>query len=312
MKVGKLEKIDIRNLWKEEPSDFTPWLAKEENIKLLSETIGIELEVIEQEKNVGPFRADILCKNTIDEHFVLIENQLEKTDHSHLGQIMTYAAGLDAVTIIWIAKQFTEEHRATVDWLNRITNEQFNFFGIEIEVFKIGDSLPAPLFQMISKPNEWSKIVKSAASTQNLTDTKALNLEYWSQMKQYLNDNNTFLKQQKPLPQHWTDFALGRSSFHLSAVSSVRDNFIRIDFILRSDTAKDDFAKLKEKYEQSSYDEISGELIWDELPDRKGSLIYLKKEAPVSDKEDWDNQHQWFMENIEKFDNFFRDKIKKI
>ena len=100
MKIGKLKKVDVRELWRGEASDFTPWLARDENIKQLGDVVQIELEVITQEKNVGPFRADILCKNTIDDHYVLIENQLEKTDHTHLGQIMTYAAGLDAVTVI--------------------------------------------------------------------------------------------------------------------------------------------------------------------------------------------------------------------
>ncbi len=312
MKIGKLKKVDIRELWKDEASDFTPWLAKEENIKQLGETIQIELEVIEQEKSVGPFRADILCKSTIDDHYVLIENQLEKTDHTHLGQIMTYAAGLDAVTVVWIAKNFTEEHRATIDWLNRITDEQFNFFGIEIEAYKIGDSLPAPLFQVVSKPNDWSRTIKSAATIQNLSETKALNLEYWTAMKKYFEQHGTFLKHQKPQPQHWTNFALGKSDFHLAAVSSVRDNFLRVEFLIKSNTSKEDFRKLKEKFENLSYEKISPDLIWDELPDKKVSWVYLKKNANVKDKSDWNNQHQWFMETLEKFDKFFRPIIKQI
>ncbi|GAI13697.1 unnamed protein product, partial [marine sediment metagenome] len=121
-----------------------------DNIEILSETIGIELEVQSQEENVGPFRADILCLDTANNHFVLIENQLEKTDHTHLGQLMTYAAGLDAVTIIWIAQKFTEEHRAALDWLNGITDDTINFFGVVIELYRIGDSVPAPKFNLVS------------------------------------------------------------------------------------------------------------------------------------------------------------------
>ena len=152
--LGRLTKVDLRSYWKKEDTEFTPWLAQEENIQLLSETIGVELETVSQEENVGPFRADILCKDTATNHFVLIENQLERTDHTHLGQLMTYAAGLDAVTIIWIAQTFTEEHRAALDWLNRITDDTFNFFGIEIELYKIGDSVSAPMFNLVSKPND--------------------------------------------------------------------------------------------------------------------------------------------------------------
>lgn len=113
--LGRLEKVELREVWKTEASDFTPWLAQEQNIELLGETIGIDLEVEAQEKNVGPFRADILCKDTLTDNWVLIENQLERTDHTHLGQLLTYAAGLNAVTIVWIAERFTDEHRATLD-----------------------------------------------------------------------------------------------------------------------------------------------------------------------------------------------------
>ncbi|MGB8414368.1 MAG: hypothetical protein WCE23_16240 [Candidatus Binatus sp.] len=140
--LGKLEKVDLRDYWKSESQDFTPWLASAENIALLGEAIDLELEVEAQEKEVGPFRADILCKDTSTGQWVLIENQLEPTDHTHLGQLLTYAAGLNAGTIVWISEHFTNEHRATLDWLNEITDEGFSFFGIEVELWRIGGSPP--------------------------------------------------------------------------------------------------------------------------------------------------------------------------
>jgi hypothetical protein len=133
--LGRLQKVELREAWLSESRDFTPWLAQEENLNLLGEAIGIELELESQEKDVGPFRADILCKDTSTDNWVLIENQLERTDHSHLGQLLTYAAGLNAVTIVWIAERFTEEHRATLDWLNERTDEKINLFGLEIELW---------------------------------------------------------------------------------------------------------------------------------------------------------------------------------
>lgn len=154
IKLSKVSKVDLRSCWQNEANDFTPWLASEENIALLADALGMnELEVKAQEEHVGPFRADILCIDPGTDKYVLIENQLEKTDHSHLGQILTYAAGLEAVTIIWIAERFTEEHRAAIDWLNSITDKEFNFFGVEIELIKIGDSPAAPIFNVIAKPN---------------------------------------------------------------------------------------------------------------------------------------------------------------
>lgn len=116
IKLSKISKVELRDCWSNEATDFTPWLAEEENLALLADTLGMnELEVKGREEHVGPFRADILCVESGSDRLVLIENQLEKTNHNHLGQILTYAAGLNAVTIIWIAESFTEEHRAAID-----------------------------------------------------------------------------------------------------------------------------------------------------------------------------------------------------
>ena len=312
MKIGRLIKVDIRNLWYGEASHFTPWLASEENIALISDAIDLELELVGQEKNVGPFRADILCKNTLDDHYVLIENQLEKTDHGHLGQLMTYAAGLDAVTIIWIARIFTEEHRAALDWLNRVTDDGINFFGIEIEAYQIGNSDPAPYFKIVSKPNDWTKAVKTAASNQNLTSTKTTNLEYWGAMKEYFEKAGSKLKCQKPAPQHWTNFALGRSYFYLAAVVSVRDNFLRVEFVIGGPNAKAVYQTIRNTYENEAHQKISPELNWQELPDKKVSCISLKRNATITDRNNWPEQHQWFMETIEKFDAFFRPLVKQV
>jgi len=162
--LGRLEKVELRDIWKTEDRDFTPWLAQEDNMVVLSETLAMDLEVEAQERNVGPFRADILCKDTFDSSWVLIENQLERTDHTHLGQLLTYAAGLEAVTIVWIAAKVTDEHRAALDWLNDHTDEKIRFFGLEVELWKIGQSLAAPKFNIVSKPNEWTRSISRASS----------------------------------------------------------------------------------------------------------------------------------------------------
>ena len=155
VQLSRLERVDLGDVWKSEPASFTPWLA--ENLVFLSETLGMDLELEAQEKNVGPYRADIVCKDTTDNSWVLIENQLEATDHTHLGQILTYAAGLNAVTIAWIARRFTDEHRAALDWLNENSTDNLQFFGLEIEVWRIGESPPAPKFNIVAKPNTWTK-----------------------------------------------------------------------------------------------------------------------------------------------------------
>lgn len=181
--LSRLKRVDLRAIWASELTDFTPWLAREENLAILAETLGIDLELEAQEKAVGPFRADILCKDIGTDAWVLIENQLERTDHTHLGQLLTYASGLSAVTVVWIASHFTEEHRSTLDWLNKITDESFRFFGLEIELWRIGDSPAAPKFNVVSKPNDWTHSVARAAraiDSAELSEVRATQLAYWT------------------------------------------------------------------------------------------------------------------------------------
>lgn len=312
MKLGKIKKIDLRTIWASESSDFTPWLAKEENIALLSDAIGMDLEVESQEKNVGPFRADILARDVATNHYVLIENQLEQTNHNHLGQIMTYAAGLDAFSIIWIAKSFTEEHRAALDWLNRITDENINFFGIEVEAIQIGDSLPAPQFNVVAKPNDWSKIIKSNTNSESLTETKIKQQEYWTEFRDYVLKNGSPFKVQKPLPQHWTNVAIGRSYFYLSLNVNSVNGTISINFEMSGANAKSNYATLREKFEDDSKSNISANLDWLRLDDKKISMVKLSKSFNFLDIDSREEQFAWFVEYVQKFIKYFQPKIKTL
>ena len=193
LELGRLERVDLREVWKIEAQDFTPWLASEESLSVLADTLHMELELVALETNVGPFRADILCRNADGGAWVLIENQLERTDHSHLGQLLTYAAGLNAVTICWIAESFTEEHRATLDWLNEITDDSFRFFGLEVELWQIGKSPVAPKFNIVSKPNDWRG---SIVDPEPLPPRKQLQREFWSALMQRLDDRKGPVKTQ--------------------------------------------------------------------------------------------------------------------
>ena len=225
--LGLLEPVDLRTVWTTEADDFTPWLAEPNNLNLLGDAIGIGLELEAQEKNVGPFRADLLCKDTATDHWVLIENQLERTDHIHLGQLLTYASGLNAVAIVWISKTFTEEHRSALDWLNEITDDRFNFFGLEVELWRIGDSAVAPEFNVISKPNDWTRTVARGASqveAEALTPDRQLQLEFWAEFRRFLEGQELKFNPTKPRPQPWMNIALGRAGCRLQAVASTWDS----------------------------------------------------------------------------------------
>ena len=247
--LSKITKVDLRDCWQNEATDFTPWLATEDNMSLLADALGMnELEVKAQEEHVGPFRADILCVDSGTDKLVLVENQLEKTDHNHLGQILTYAAGLDAVTIIWIAERFTEEHRAAIDWLNRLTDKEFNFFGVEIGLIKIGSSPAAPIFNVIAKPNGWSKDVRTSSSqtsNEKRTEAELYRYEFWSAFCEYmLNNPSKKFRAQSPSYNHWMNIAIGRSNFQICLLLNSREQKITVQLYLGDDMNKKYFDAL--------------------------------------------------------------------
>jgi hypothetical protein len=288
-------------------------LAEEPNISLLADTLGMDLEVEAQEKSVGPYRADIVCKDTTDGSLVLIENQLEKTDHTHLGQLMTYAAGLDAVTIVWIAERFTDEHRAALDWLNEITGEKVSFFGLEIELWKIGTSPIAPKFNVVSKPNDW---IKGGGGGSRggavVTETKQLQQDYWRDFRELLAERKSGLKPQKAHPQHWLIVSIGRRNFHMSALINNSGERIGVELYLQGSDAKKHFKQLeteKAKIEQ----QIGQPLDWRELPTKEASRILLMRaDSSIKDSTQWPEQHNWLADHLEKFNSVFRPLIQSL
>lgn len=314
--LGKLVRIDLRDIWISESSHFTPWLAREENLLILGETLGLDLILEAQEKPVGPFRADILCKDIGTNAWVLIENQLERTDHSHLGQLLTYASGLEAVTIVWIAARFTEEHRSTLDWLNRITDETFRFFGVEVELWKIGESPAAPRFNIVSKPNNWNKLVAQAARAiddAEPTSTKALQLAYWSALGDVLMEKGGPLaRERKPQPQPWMSYSIGRSGFGVSAAMVRPKRLVRVELYISNVNAKAFFHLL---YEQKS--EIEAELgytlDWDELPEGRDTRISTPlNDTDPEDRADWPRQHDWLAGRLGEFYRVFVNRVKRL
>ena len=313
--LGRLQRVELRNAWVGEASHFTPWLAQPENIALLSEAVGIQLEVESQEKNVGPFRADILCRDTISNHFVLIENQLERTDHIHLGQLLTYAAGLDAVTIVWIASRFTDEHRAALDWLNNATTSGFNFFGLEVELWRIGNSAMAPKFNVISKPNDWSKAVReqaAGAQSAELTEFQRLHLEFWTQFRQFLEDRRTSIRMSRPSKESWINVAVGRTGFTLNAWNNMRDKQSGVSLLLTGPDAKAHFALIEQRYHDVVETRLAalGGARWNLLRDYQSSQIAVQKPGNPSQRETWPDLNVWMVEALETMHGLFSPIVK--
>ena len=269
MKLGKLQEIDIRKVWQHEQYDFSKWLAGEENIQELGDTLNLPLTDVETEKFVGNYRCDILCKDELTGKVVLIENQLEPTNHDHLGKIITYASGLDASVVIWIVASARQEHASAIEWLNKHTDEDLSFFLVEVHAYKIGDSDPAPQFKIIEQPNDFVKSVKSISKNSDLSDSERNRLEFWTQLNEILEERGKPFNKRKATTDHWYSIAMGSSECHISIDLVNKEHKIRVGvWIYDNKELFDKFFANKNEIEKA----CGFELAWDRLENKKASL----------------------------------------
>jgi len=307
--LGQIKKVELRNAWKHEATDFTNWLAEDENLQLLSDEIGIDIKLIQTEASVGRFNLDILAEEETTNSKIVIENQLEATDHDHLGKIITYASGIEASTVIWVVKDAREEHRQAIDWLNEHTIEGLNFFLIKIELWQIGDSPFAPKFETISSPNDWAKTVRNSVSSGGaITETKAKQLDFWKSFKEHTENNGKSFKTQKPAPQHWFNISTGSSHATISLTVNSFDNAIRTELYIHKN--KDIFNYLYEQRKEIEK-ELGMKLEWMELPGKKASRVKVEMDGTIEDDDKWEKYFAWLQTNTEKFQQVFSKRLKK-
>ena len=269
-KLGKLEEVNIRDIWKHEQYDFSNWLSKEENIELLGNEIGLTLTDISKEVFVGGFKCDLVAKDETSGIKVIIENQLEATNHDHLGKIITYASGLEADVIVWIVKEAREEHRSAIEWLNNNTVKDISFFLIEIHAYKIGDSLTAPKFVIIEKPNDFLKNTKTTNNNGELTKAQAERLNFWNKFNEILIAKNKPFNVRKATTDHWYNIALGTSEANISITLVNKINSIGIEIYI--DENKELFNKLYKLSDEIEKD-LGFKMDWQRLDDKKASRI---------------------------------------
>jgi len=309
--LGRLESVSLREYWQDEARDFTKWLASDENLGLLSDTLGMELELEGVEVAVGPYKADIVARDVSSNTRVVIENQLEKTNHDHLGKIFTYASGLDAPVMIWIAREFSEEHRRALDFVNENASPELQCYGIEIQLWRIGNSVSAPQFKVVSSPNEYTSEIKADASSGELTEAKALYLDLWMGFREYCKEHGTNFKVRKPRPQHWFSIAVGKSKFQISLTASMQQKRMGCEVYLRGKNAKTAFRLLSEK--KADIEAKTGALNWQELPEKQDCRIVLfKHEIDVRDRSNWSNAYSWYKEKAEIFYEAFAPIIRSL
>jgi len=306
-KLGRIKKVDLRKAWVHEAHHFTQWLSEEENLSLLSDEIGIDLKLIQTEASVGKFNVDILAEEENTGRKIIIENQLEITNHDHLGKIITYASGLDAEIIVWIVEDVRDEHKQAIDWLNEHTDENINFFAIKMELWQIGDSPFAPKFQIVSKPNDWAKAIKKSVGQGNLTETKVMQLDFWSRFIEYSRKAKSKLRLRKPSPQHWYDISMGNSHSNISLTVNTQDNTIGCGVYISDD--KDLYDKLFENKEKIEA-ELGLKPLWQRLDGKKASRIKLANEANFADTDQWEKYFVWLEETATLVQKVFSKYIK--
>lgn len=306
--LGKIKNVNPRKIWKNEAYDFTPWLA--ENLEQIGEAIGLELEFESKEVSVGPFSADILAKDAGTDKFVVIENQLEKTNHDHLGKCITYASVLDASAVIWVAPKFTDQHKKALDWLNDHTSDEIGFYGVKVELWQIDDSQPAVKFNVVSEPNIAVRQATKRKEQGELTETKKIQLEFWTAFRDKLEKSGKIRSLQTPRPQYWFDVALGKSGVHLSNTFNTDRNEIGVRVYIVGRQAEEWLPYFESKKELIE-SKIDGELNWNPNPTNKDKVITYTKQFNLEDKENWKEAVSWLAEQSIKFREVFSKVIKE-
>lgn len=308
--LGKLQRIDPREIWKNEASDFTPWL--EQNIGGLAEVLGLELELMQREAAVGDFSVDLLAHDLGNDRVVIIENQLEPTDHTHLGQIITYAAGLNAGVVIWISRQFREEHRQALDWLNRVHVGQTEFFGVLLEVLQIDSSAPAVNFRLVAFPNQWSRVTSGAA--QELTPRRVAYQRFFQGLLDELREKHKLTNARAAQPQSWTSFSFGIGGFSLAVCFSLGGR-IRTELYIDTKDAEQNlliFDALSK--DRTAIEREFGEALeWERLDEKRACRIACYRPGSVVDSDEkLEELHVWSVERLQRFKRVFSARLKSL
>ena len=312
--LARIERVDPRSVWPNEAQDFTPWLAS--HIDELGEALGLDLELQSEEAPVGGFSLDILAREVGRDRPVIVENQLEETDHRHLGQLLTYAAGYDAGVVVWIAREFRDEHRAALDLLNRRTDDGIEFFGVVVEVWRIADSPPALNFRVTAAPNEWGKQVKQDARSRREGESSGKDEKYrkfFQPLLDVLREEHGFTNNVK---------ARGQSGYGFAASSRCAQYYAHLQ---RQRTASvgvwiDGGDKSTNHYRfdslEQNRDEIEaevGELSWERRDQYQAPRIATSRGGSVDDDEDiLQDIREWMVERLLALKKAFDPRLPDI
>ncbi len=305
-KLAQLEPVPLRDQWPEEDKHFTPWLASEEGLRLLGNALGMDLHVEGTEVSVGSYRADIVAVDTGSNEKVVIENQLEATNHDHIGKLITYAAAVEAHTIVWVAQEIRLEHRRALEWLNDNTSSDLAFYAIEVELWKIGDSPSAPRLSVVARPSSEVRAVRSVGTAD--TEGGRTYVEFWTGFNEFLEKAGSKIRRRKPQPAYWYDVAIGKGGVYLALWASLRNKAITCGLSIGIADGKRLFRCLHDA-KAAIESEVGAALDWREMPDKKVSRILVEQQIDLWDKANWPKAYEWFAQKVEVFEKAFAPRV---
>ena len=308
--LGRIEQVkNIRDIWNDEAHDFTPWLA--DNLPLLGEALGMDLKDPTQEAQVGSFSLDILAKDVGRDVNVAIENQLRETDHGHLGQLLTYAAGYDARSVIWVTPRFREEHRAAIDWLNRWTPEEIEFYAVEVRAIKIGGSLPAPEFRPVAFPNGWTKERQSVSS--GLLPSSRQYRDFFQPLVDELQRTG-FTDRTRAYARYYQNFPSGFTGIEYGACFYYRPDVacVYVSITTGDEGDKRVFEALRRR-EADIQAGIDGKLEWRRNDANRFSTIDLRTDGSIDDpREKLEETRAWMIDQLPKLKEVLDPYLERV
>ena len=311
-KLGHLQRVDAKEVWKHEAHDFTPWLHA--NIALLGDALGFDIEATASEVSVGDFAVDIVGKTVPEGRVVIVENQLAPTDHSHLGQVLTYASGLDAAIVVWLSPRFRDEHRQALDWLNAHTTEGVDFFGVELELLRVDDSPPAPHLKLVAQPNEWAKTARGNAGAQPTERTLVYQRFFEAVLAEFKRLRPGLTSASRVGPGNYMGMAAGRTGFSLSWVFGSQSR-LRVELYIDTgdrDQNKGLFDALHARRDDLAA-ALGGDLVWERLDAKRAARLSTQRVVPpLPAPDDNVDLRSWAVETMVRWNDVLRPVVKSL
>lgn len=299
--LSRLRVVPVREVWAHEAYDFTTWLLA--NADVLADVLGMDLELTAAEHPVGGFSLDIIGREVGTGDVVIVENQLEATDHSHLGQLLTYAGGADPTTIVWCSPSFRDEHRAALDWLNEHTDEGTRFFGVEVSAVQIDESRPAPLFRLVAQPNDWTKQVHAERDVA-VSSRNAAYYAFWTELLSRLKvQHPDWTRSTTGANQGWITLPFGNSGAWYGFTFTRTG--CRVELYFGSPDADTNLDYFNQIAAHADYLDTAfgAPLSYDPLPGRKACRIHYDRPegGSIMEPETHEALMTWFISTLERF-----------